>query len=103
MARIPDEELPARYGGRFFTEGVPETTFPEDGMRPQDAYQLLVEELELDGDPSRNLATFVTTWMELPAHKIVADNLHRNFIDHPEYPRTAEIEKRCIRMLADLF
>jgi glutamate decarboxylase len=41
--------------------------------------------------------------MELPAHKIVADNLHRNFIDHPEYPRTAEIEKRCIRMLADLF
>jgi len=103
VARIPDEELPARYGGRFFTEGVPETTFPEDGMRPQDAYQLLVEELELDGDPSRNLATFVTTWMELPAHKIVADNLHRNFIDHPEYPRTAEIEKRCIRMLADLF
>jgi len=96
-------DLPARYGARFFTEGVPDTKFPEDGMRPQDAYQLMIEELELDGDPSRNLATFVTTWMELPAHRIVAENLHRNFIDHPEYPRTAEIEKRCIRMLADLF
>src|SRR4029077_3106715 len=26
-----------------------------------------------------------------------------NFIDHAEYPKTAEIEQRCIRMLADLF
>jgi len=103
VADIPQAELPSRYGGRFFTEGVPEREFPEHGMPFQDAYQLLVEELELDGDPSRNLATFVTTWMELPAHKIIADNLHRNFIDHPEYPRTAEIERRCIRMLADLF
>jgi glutamate decarboxylase len=103
VAEIPQGELPSRYGGRFFTEGVPETKFPEEGMRPQDAYQLLVEELEMDGDPSRNLATFVTTWMELPAHKLIGDNLHRNFIDHPEYPRTAEIERRCIRMLADLF
>ena len=41
--------------------------------------------------------------MEPEAHKIVAENLHRNFIDHAEYPRTAEIEQRCIRMLGDLF
>jgi glutamate decarboxylase len=102
-ADLSDANLPSRYGARFFTEGVPEHEFPADGMRPQDAYQLLVEELELDGDPSRNLATFVTTWMELPAHKVIADNLHRNFIDHPEYPRTAEIERRCIRMLGDLY
>ena len=100
---IPQDQLPSRYGGRFFTEGVPEKEFPEEGMPFQDAYQLLIEELELDGDPSRNLATFVTTWMELPAQKIISENLHRNFIDHPEYPRTAEIEKRCIRMLADLY
>ena len=37
------------------------------------------------------------------AQRIIAGNLHRNFIDHAEYPRTAEIEQRCIRMLADLF
>ena len=65
--------------------------------------RLVAEDLALEGDPARNLATFVTTWMEPEAQRIIADNLHRNFIDHAEYPRTAEIEQRCIRMLADLF
>ena len=68
-----------------------------------DAMRLIGEELTLDGDPQHNLATFVTTWMEPEAQRIIAENLHRNFIDHAEYPRTAEIEQRCIRMLADLF
>ena len=102
MSAIPPD-LPPRYGGRFFTEGVPESQFPEEGMSALDAYQLIEEEMALDGDPARNLATFVTTWMELPAKTVVTENLHRNFIDHAEYPRTAEIEQRCIRMLADLF
>jgi glutamate decarboxylase len=51
----------------------------------------------------RNLATFVTTWMEPEAQRLIRENLHRNFIDHAEYPKTAEIEQRCIRMLANLF
>jgi glutamate decarboxylase len=51
----------------------------------------------------RNLATFVTTWMEPQAQRVIAENLHRNYIDHAEYPQTAEIEQRCIRMLAHLF
>ena len=57
----------------------------------------------LDGIPMRNLATFVTTWMEPEAERLIDETLHTNFIDHAEYPRTAEIEQRCIRMLADLF
>ena len=73
------------------------------GMSPVDAMRLVGEDLALEGDPARNLATFVTTWMEPEAQRIIAENLHRNFIDHAEYPRTAEIEQRCIRMLADLF
>jgi glutamate decarboxylase len=68
-----------------------------------DAMRLIGEELELDGQPMRNLATFVTTWMEPEARQLIAANLHRNFIDHAEYPQTAEIEQRCIRMLASLF
>ncbi|HEX6116749.1 MAG TPA: glutamate decarboxylase [Solirubrobacterales bacterium] len=102
MAEVP-ADLPPRYGGRFFTEGVPTERFPESGMPAVDAYQLLEEEMALDGDPAHNLATFVTTWMEYPAQKLVTENLHRNYIDHAEYPRTAEIEQRCIRMLADLY
>ena len=96
-------DLPARYGSRFFVEGAPDASFPEHGMSAEDAYDLLGEEMAVDGDPARNLATFVTTWMEPQAQRIIAENLHRNFIDHAEYPRTAEIEQRCIRMLGDLF
>ena len=93
----------ALFGNRFVTQEVPSREFPETGMPAQDAMRLVAEDLALEGDPARNLATFVTTWMEPQAQQIIAENLHRNFIDHAEYPRTAEIEQRCIRMLADLF
>ena len=73
------------------------------GMNPQDARLLIEEELLLDSEPERNLATFVTTWMGPNVRQLIAENLHRNFIDHAEYPQTAEIEQRCIRMMASLF
>lgn len=95
--------IAALYGNRFVTEEVPSREFPVTGMSAVDARRLVAEDLALEGDPGRNLATFVTTWMEPEAQQIIAENLHRNFIDHAEYPRTAEIEQRCIRMLADLF
>src|SRR3954454_18250854 len=97
------EELAAAYGKRILLEPAPDDELPEHGMRSVDAMRLIGEELVLDGIPQRNLATFVTTWMEPEAQRVIAENLHRNFIDHAEYPQTAEIEQRCIRMLADLF
>ena len=101
MTKLHDAE--AMFGNRFLTERAPSTSFPEHGMRPTDALRLVGEDLNLEGDPQRNLATFVTTWMEPEAQRIIAENLHRNFIDHAEYPISAEIEQRCVRMLADLF
>ena len=95
--------LAQAYGNRFLLEPAPDHQLPEHGMRAVDAMRLIEEELVLDGIPMRNLATFVTTWMEPEAQRIIAQNLYRNFIDHAEYPQTAEIEQRCIRMLADLF
>ena len=97
------DELAKEYGNRFLLEAAPDDKLPEHGMRSIDALRLIGEELVLDGIPMRNLATFVTTWMEPEAQRIIAENLHRNFIDHAEYPQTAEIEQRCIRMIADLF
>jgi glutamate decarboxylase len=96
-------DLAREYGNRFLLEPAPDNALPEHGMRSVDAMRLIGGELVLDGIPNRNLATFVTTWMEPEAQRIIAENLHRNFIDHAEYPQTAEIEQRCIRMLADLF
>jgi glutamate decarboxylase len=91
------------FGNRFLTEEAPDKEFPATGMSALDAMRLVGEELLLEGDPARNLATFVTTWMEPEAKRLITENLHRNFIDHAEYPVSAEIEQRCIRMLADLF
>jgi glutamate decarboxylase len=97
------DALARDYGNRFLLEPAPDSALPEHGMRAIDAMRLIGEELVLDGIPMRNLATFVTTWMEPEAQRVIAENLHRNFIDHAEYPQTAEIEQRCIRILADLF
>ena len=97
------EALAKEYGHKFLLEPPPDNALAEHGMLPIDAMRLVGEDLILDGIPQRNLATFVTTWMEPEAQRIIAENLHRNFIDHAEYPQTAEIEQRCIRMLASLF
>jgi glutamate decarboxylase len=93
----------ALFQNRFLVQDTPDRTFPEDGMSAVDAFRLVAEDLAIEGNPVRNLATFVTTWMEPEAQRLIAANLHRNFIDHAEYPRTAEIEQRCIRMIANLF
>jgi glutamate decarboxylase len=97
------DTLDDRYGNAFLLNEAPDHHLPKSGMPAVDAMRLLAEELLLDGMPMRNLATFVTTWMEPEAQRLIAANLHRNYIDHAEYPQTAEIEQRCIRMLADLF
>src|SRR5436190_5126907 len=96
-------QLATRYGGEWLIEGAPDNEIPRTPLTPLAAKRLIQQELVLDGIPMRNLATFVTTWMEPQAQQIIAENLHRNYIDHAEYPQTAEIEQRCIRMLADLF
>jgi len=106
-AQQPDttigEDFLSKFGNKFLLEGPPDGDLPEHGMSATDAMRLIAEELVLDGVPERNLATFVTTWMEPEAQRVIAENLHRNFIDHAEYPRTAEIEQRCIRILASIF
>src|SRR4051812_21110722 len=99
----PLEALAAQYGNRFLLEPAPDNQLPEHGMRAVDAMRLIGEELVLDGIPMRNLATFVTTWMEPEAQRIITENLHRNFIDHAEYRRTAERVQSWVRMLAGLF
>src|SRR5215470_6892745 len=97
------ERAAAICGNAFLLTEAPDGHLPEHGMRAVDAMRLIGEELVLDGIPQRNLATFVTTWMEPEAQRVIMENLHRNYIDHAEYPQTAEIEQRCIRMLASLF
>jgi glutamate decarboxylase len=82
---------------------VPRNRIPADGMLPSTALQVVRDELILDGNARLNLATFVTTWMEPQAEQLMAECFSKNMIDKDEYPQTAEIERRCVAILADLW
>ncbi|MGH3793748.1 MAG: glutamate decarboxylase [Pseudonocardiaceae bacterium] len=91
------------YTQRLDLEPIPKFRMPERGTRPQAVYRLVHDELLLDGSSRLNLATFVTTWMEPEAEKLMAEAFDKNMIDKDEYPQTAEIERRCVNMVAHLF
>ncbi|MFF5982802.1 glutamate decarboxylase [Streptomyces olindensis] len=84
-------------------EAPPTHRLPDRPMAPATAHQLVRDELMLDGNARLNLATFVTTWMEPEAGVLMAECRDKNMIDKDEYPRTAELERRCVAMLADLW
>jgi glutamate decarboxylase len=65
---------------------IPRNAIPAGEMSPDLAYQLIHDELMLDGNARLNLATFVTTWMEPQARQLMADCLAKNMIDKDEYP-----------------
>src|SRR5215218_3176293 len=85
------------------TEAPPKHRLPDTPLPPSTAYQVVHDELMLDGNARLNLATFVTTWMEPQAGVLMAECRDKNMIDKDEYPRTAELERRCVAMLADLW
>jgi glutamate decarboxylase len=82
---------------------VPRNSIPRHGMLPDTALQAVRDELILDGNARLNLATFVTTWMEPQAQQLMAECFDKNMIDKDEYPQTAELERRCVNILADLW
>lgn len=98
-----DSALTPTYAARALNTSVPRNELPTEEMAPDVAYSLIHDELILDGNSRLNLATFVTTWMEPEARKLMAETFDKNMIDKDEYPQTAEIEKRCVNILARLW
>ncbi|MCX4916111.1 glutamate decarboxylase [Streptomyces sp. NBC_00715] len=84
-------------------EAPPKHRLPDGPLPPTTALQIVHDELMLDGNSRLNLATFVTTWMEPQAGMLMAECRDKNMIDKDEYPRTAELERRCVAMLAELW
>ncbi|MEV7554204.1 glutamate decarboxylase [Amycolatopsis sp. NPDC089917] len=82
---------------------LPHDSLADDPLPPDTALQLVRDELMLDGNARLNLATFVTTWMEPQARELMAECVDKNMIDKDEYPQTAELERRCVNILADLW
>lgn len=101
----PDDELTVGplFARDVEARSVPRFRLAEGPMDPDSAYQLVRDELLLDGSARLNLATFVTTWMEPQAARLMAECAEKNIVDKDEYPQTAEIERRCVHILADLW
>ncbi|KAL9089766.1 MAG: hypothetical protein Q9165_005560 [Trypethelium subeluteriae] len=91
------------YGSRFAAEDLPKHEMPEKEMPREVAYRMIKDDLTLDGTPTLNLASFVTTYMEEEAEKLMVEAFSKNFIDYEEYPVSADIQNRCVSMIARLF
>ncbi|MBM7073237.1 glutamate decarboxylase [Shewanella sp. 202IG2-18] len=94
-------------GGVFSTaeskQELPKDKLPKTSHSSNTIYQLIKDELILDGNSRQNLATFCQTWVEPEVEKLMAIAVDKNIVDKDEYPQTAEIEKRCIHIISDLW
>src|SRR5581483_9691408 len=97
--RPPSKAAPARGP----QPELPRDAVQDKGLGADAAYELIESELLLDGQARLNLATFVTTWMPSHAARLMARTADKNMIDKDEYPQTAQIESRCVNMLANLW
>ncbi len=95
-----DDSLFARHDA---AAALPKYRFPADEMASDVAEQIVADELMLDGNSRQNLATFCQTWEEPAVHRLMDLSIDKNMIDKDEYPQTAEIERRSVHMLADLW
>jgi len=91
--------LPTHHGGGE----LPIDRIAATGVGAETAYEAIRSQLLLDGQAQLNLATFVTTWMPSTGARLMAETADKNMIDKDEYPQTAEIEARCVNILADLW
>ena len=100
---VRDEVLDSIYANRDLNAKLPSTACPHVEMLPGEAFQAITDELLLDGNARQNLATFCQTWEEPEVHKLMNVCIDKNLIDKDEYPQSAEIERRCVHILADLW
>ena len=100
---VREELLDSVYASRDFMRALPMSKFPTAEVVPAVAFQAIADELLLDGNARQNLATFCQTWEEPEIHRLMDISIDKNLIDKDEYPQSAELERRCVQMLADLW
>ncbi|KXT11200.1 hypothetical protein AC579_826 [Pseudocercospora musae] len=105
LTNIPDEDefTTSVYGSKYAAADLPRHEMPDGEMPREMAYRMIKDDLTLDGVPTLNLASFVTTYMEAEAEKLMVEAFSKNFIDYEEYPVSADIQNRCVSMIARLF
>jgi glutamate decarboxylase len=102
-SKIKDNLLDDIYSSTDLSVVMPKYKMPKNEHDPRHAYQVVHDELMLDGNARQNLATFCQTWLEPEVHQLMDECIDKNMIDKDEYPQAAEIENRCVHILADLW
>jgi len=100
---VRDRSEESVYSSADLSVSMPKYRMPKDEHDPRHAYRVVHDELMLDGNSRQNLATFCQTWVEPEVHQLMDECIDKNMIDKDEYPQTAEIEGRCVHILADLW
>lgn len=103
VTKRADDTFEDIFSTRLSERPLPKYRIPDSPSEPAAVYALLRNELALDGNSSQNLATFCTTWVDPEMHRLMDESLDKNMVDKDEYPQTAEIEARCVHILADLW
>ncbi len=93
----------AVYGSEEMLRPAPTTTIPEEMTMPEIAYRMVKDEAMVETNPQLNLATFVTTYMDDHATRLMNEAIAINYIDQTEYPRVAVMASRCINIIANLW
>ena len=91
------------YSTAALRGAAPVQALPEKGTTPQAAYRLVKDETYAQTRPELNLATFVTTYMEEEATRLMNESININYIDETEYPRVALMCGRCINIIANMW
>ncbi|OAY68592.1 Glutamate decarboxylase 4 [Ananas comosus] len=91
------------FASRYVQDPVPRYELGTSSISKEAAYQLIHDELLLDGSPRLNLASFVTTWMEPECDRLMTETANKNYVDMDEYPVTTELQNRCVNIIARLF
>ncbi|MGB6022838.1 MAG: glutamate decarboxylase, partial [Ornithinimicrobium sp.] len=77
--KVSDSEfISPAYAGRFSRTPVPKHRLPDSESAPEAVYRLIHDELLLDGSSRLNMATFVTTWMDPQAERLMAESFDKN-------------------------
>ncbi|QSZ36665.1 hypothetical protein DSL72_006546 [Monilinia vaccinii-corymbosi] len=92
------------YSTRYASQQeISKFTIPQDGAPADAVHQLLKDELDLDGRPNLNLASFVGTYMESHAEQLMFENISKNMSDADEYPAMMQMHSRCVSIIANLW
>ena len=91
------------FGSEEMLKSAPCDKIPQHPTTPEIAYRMVKDETIAQTQPRLNMATFVTTYMDPYATKLMNDAIDINYIDETEYPRVAVMCAKCINIIANLW